>query len=153
MVTSRVFTVEALSVPRWRQSAALQLSLSPRDLPISLYGARWFDASHPTGHGRGSILYPRTGRVRARIMESDPQSSRWSLILLPARARVGDNADNWDPHVSEALVSGTWAPHGRQPRASKGLRRGPRLSARVECPVGPRGSKEGIGLNGYFLAQ
>jgi hypothetical protein len=42
-------------------------------------------------------------------MESDPQSSRWSLILLQARARVGDNADNWDPHVSEALVSGTWA--------------------------------------------
>ena len=42
-------------------------------------------------------------------MESDPQSSRWSLILLPARARVGDNADNWDPHVSEALVRGTWA--------------------------------------------
>jgi hypothetical protein len=37
------------------------------------------------------------------------------------------------------------APHGRRPRASKGLHRGSRLSARVECPVGPRGSKGELG--------
>jgi hypothetical protein len=37
------------------------------------------------------------------------------------------------------------APHGSRPRASKRLHRGCRLSARVGCPVGPRGSKGELG--------
>ena len=37
-------------------------SLSPRDLPISLYGARWFDVLLTTGYGWDSIFFiPNNG--------------------------------------------------------------------------------------------